>query len=325
MPSPSVFIIILQYNNSQETLRCLESVKELDYPNYQVVVVDNASDKSEVNNIKECARSQPTTGLPCLQGSPVVFLENKKNLGYAGGNNAGINYALENGADYVFILNNDTTVEQDTLKKLVATTEADLKIGMVGPATKEGDKVAYFGKIAWLKTELTHSYMSPDEIHGRPVNRAPMYLTPKEYIIGAAMLIKKEVLKKIEGFDEIYFLYFEDADLNIRVQLAGYELKIVPEAVVHHQVSASTKKLGSPLILRYHMRNALIFNSLNAPWHIKIILIFWAGYVVLKNLIKMFIWPAKEVVADAIIEGVMDFYKNRFGAIIQNNLITIKN
>ncbi|HEY4484142.1 MAG TPA: hypothetical protein VI978_00245, partial [Candidatus Paceibacterota bacterium] len=141
------------------------------------------------------------------------------------------------------------------------------------------------------------------------------FLGPKEYVIGAAMLIKKEVLEKIKGFDEIYFLYFEDADLNIRAQLAGYKLKIVPEAVIHHKVSASTNKLGSPLILRYHMRNSLIFNSLNAPWTIKPFLIFWAGYVVLKNLVKMFIMPAKAQAADAIIEGVIDFYKNKFGKI----------
>jgi len=316
MPPPFVFIIILQYNNSQDTLKCLESLKELDYPNYQVVVVDNASQEAEVNNVKKFIESQPPKpNLLIYQNInrfDVVLLENKENLGYAGGNNVGIEYALENGADYVFILNNDTTVGPDTLKKLVETAESDSKIGIVGPAIKEGEKTAYFGKISWLKTELTHSHIPPAEIQGHPVNRAPLYLTSKEYIIGAAMLVKKEVLEKIEGFDEIYFLYFEDADFSIRAQIAGYKLKVVPEAVVNHKVSASTKHLGSPLILRYHMRNALIFNSLNAPWTIKPFLIFWAGYIVLKNLVKMFIMPPSAPSADAIIEGIIDFYKNKF-------------
>jgi len=300
MLSPSVFIIILQYNNSQDTLGCLESVKELDYPNYKVVVVDNASQEAEVNNIIQYINSQE------LVTYNLKLITNPVNLGYAGGNNVGIKYALENGADYVFILNNDTTVEKDTLKKLVIAAETDPKIGIVGPAIKEGEKTAYFGKISWFKTELKHVYKN---------GRISDFLGPKEYVIGAAMLIKKEVLEKIKGFDEIYFLYFEDADLNIRAQLAGYKLKIVPEAVIHHKVSASTNKLGSPLILRYHMRNSLIFNSLNAPWTIKPFLIFWAGYVVLKNLVKMFIMPAKAQAADAIIEGVIDFYKNKFGKI----------
>ena len=316
MPPPFVFIIILQYNNSQDTLKCLESLKELDYPNYQVVVVDNASQEAEVNNVKKFIESQPPKpNLLIYQNInrfDVVLLENKENLGYAGGNNVGIEYALENGADYVFILNNDTTVGPDTLKKLVETAESDSKIGIVGPAIKEGEKTAYFGKISWLKTELTHSHIPPAEIQGHPVNRAPLYLTSKEYIIGAAMLVKKEVLEKIEGFDEIYFLYFEDADFSIRARLAGYKLKVAPEAVINHKVSASTKHLGSPLILRYHMRNALIFNSLNAPWTIKPFLIFWAGYIVLKNLVKMFIMPPSAPSADAIIEGIIDFYKNKF-------------
>ncbi|MBI2057750.1 MAG: glycosyltransferase family 2 protein [Candidatus Yanofskybacteria bacterium] len=313
---PLVFIVILQYNNSQDTLECLESLKELypvkspdggtaeqlfdrvNYPNHKVVVVDNASQEAEVNNIKEYARSQVG----------VELLENKENLGYAGGNNVGIKYALENGADYVFVLNNDTKVEKDALRKLVAAAEADAEIGIVGPAIKEGEKTAYFGKISWLKPELKHSYHPPLSTR--------FHLVLGEYVPGAAMLIKKELLEKIEGFDEIYFLYFEDADFSIRAQLAGYKLKVVPEAVINHKVSASTKHLGSPLILRYHMRNSLTFNSLNAPWTVKPFLIFWAGYIVLKNLVKMFVMPAKAQAADAIIEGVLDFYKNKFGAIV---------
>src|SRR3989338_2686668 len=131
MPPPFVFIIILQYNNSQDTLKCLESLKELDYPNYQVVVVDNASQEAEVNNVKKFIESQPPKpNLLIYQNInrfDVVLLENKENLGYAGGNNVGIEYALENGADYVFILNNYTTVGPDTLKKLVETAESDSK------------------------------------------------------------------------------------------------------------------------------------------------------------------------------------------------------
>ena len=321
---PSVFIIALQYNNSQDTLRCLESLKELDYPNYKVVVVDNASQEAEINNIRQYLKSKGLQGSPLetfeSKGRPWI-IENKENLGYAGGNNVGIKYALENGADYVFVLNNDTTVEPDALKKLITAAEADSKIGIVGPAIQEEEKRVYFGKISWFKAELKHVYRKSEILplensraksRGSRVGGISDFLGPKEYVIGAATLIKKEVLEKIEGFDEIYFLYFEDADFSIRAQIAGYKLKVVPEAVVNHKVSASTKHLGSPLILRYHMRNALIFNSLNAPWTIKPFLIFWAGYIVLKNLVKMFIMPPSAPSADAIIEGIIDFYKNKF-------------
>lgn len=305
---PLVYIVVLQYNNSQDTLRCLESLKVQSYPNFRVIVVDNASYEAEVNNIRNYINSQEHNDrVGRYRPTQSLLIVNKENLGYAGGNNIGIKYALENGADYVFILNNDTTVEPDALAKMVEIAESDKNIGIVGPAIKEGEKTAYFGKISWFKTELTHSDSYPRAALGQT-------LQAKEYVIGAAMLIKREVLEKIEGFDEIYFLYFEDADLNIRTQAAGYKLKVVPEAVVHHQISASTKKLGSPLLLRYHMRNALIFNSLNAPWTVKIFLIFWASYIVLKNILKMFLMPSKAT-ADAIIEGVLDFYKNKFGKI----------
>lgn len=299
MHPPSVFIIIPQYGNSQDTIRCLNSVKELDYPNFHTVVVDNASNPNDLNNTEKYINSQ------WPKDYSLKLIANKQNLGYAGGNNVGIKYALSEKADYVFILNNDATVEPDTLDKLVSAAEADAKVGAVGPAIQEPDHTVYYGKINWLKSELQHSHTPP----------AKTYLEPKDYLIGAGLLIKRKLLENIEGFDEIYFLYFEDADFSTRAQQAGYKLKVVPEATIHHQVAASTKHLGSPLILRYHMRNALIFNSLNAPWTIKPFIIFWAGYVVLKNMLKMFIWPAKEEAANAIIDGVLDFYKNNFGKI----------
>ena len=320
---PRVFIIILQYNHPQDTIRCLDSVRKLNYPNFHVVVVDNASERSEKDNIINYLNSQLLQGRTLdpepsktsygagLQKGSTLILQNEKNLGYAGGNNVGIRYALEHGADYVFILNNDTTVPPDMLDKLVAVAESDSKIGIVGPAIKEGNgKVAYYGKISWLKPELKHSYNT------RSYNtRSDLVLGPKEYVIGAAMLIKREVLEKIDGFDEVYFLYFEDADFSIRAQLAGYKLKIAPETTIYHKVSASTSALGKPLILRYHTRNALIFNSLNAPWPVKVSLIFWSGYILLKNFLKVFLFPTKAPVGEAIIDGVLDFYKNRYGKI----------
>lgn len=297
--SPFVFIIILQYGNSQDTIRCLNSVKELRYPNFHTVVVDNASSPHDLNNTEKYINGQ------WPKDDSVRILANKQNLGYAGGNNIGIKYALSEGADYIFILNNDATVEPDTLDQLVAAAEADSHVGAVGPTIKEPGRIIYYGKTSWLKPELQHSTTPPTK----------EYLGPKDYLIGAGLLIKRKLLETIEGFDEIYFLYFEDADLALRAQAAGYQLKVAPEAIIHHQVSATAKQLGSPLILRYHMRNALIFNSLNAPWTIKPLIIFWAGYVVLKNMLKMFIWPAKEEAANAIIDGVLDFYKNNFGRI----------
>ena len=113
---PKVFIIILNWNNWVDTKDCLESLKTNGYQNCEVVVVDNGSDeKPEITNPK------------------IKVIYNKENLGFSGGNNVGIKYALENGADYVLILNNDTIASDDFLVKLVEAGESDKKIGFLGP------------------------------------------------------------------------------------------------------------------------------------------------------------------------------------------------
>ena len=139
----------------------------------------------------------------------------------------------------------------------------------------------------------------------------------KQYLIGAAILLKRSALEKVEGFSEAYFLYFEDADLSQRLQRAGFKLKIVPEVIIEHQVAASTSQLGSPLVMRYHMRNALIFNSLNAPWYIRGLIIGWAGWVALKQWTKLSLLTNPDTLAksEAILNGMGDFYNNRGGRI----------
>ena len=120
--SSSIFIIVLQYNNSRDTIKCLESVKELDWQNFKAVVVDNASEIQHLNNIRLFVESQKRA-----KEKRFKLIENRSNLGYAGGNNVGIKYALENGADYVFILNPDTTVRSNFLTKLIETADKTRK------------------------------------------------------------------------------------------------------------------------------------------------------------------------------------------------------
>lgn len=295
--SPFVTIIVLQYSNSSDTVKCLDSLVKIRYPNFKVLVVDNGSNQTEQDIIKKYLKNSGHSHWP--------LIHNQANLGYAGGNNVGIKRALSEGADYIFILNNDTTIEPDALDKLVAAAEAEPTVGLVGPAIKEPERTVYYGKISWLKTELEH-VAAPS---------ATQHLKLKEYLPGAALLIKRKVIEKIDDFDEIFFLYFEDADFCFRAQLDGFKLKSVPEALVSHYVSRSTEQLGSLLLLRYHVRNALIFNSLNAPWTIKPFLIFWAVYLLLKNLLKSFVFSQKEPEAEAIMNGIGDFYKNKFGEI----------
>ncbi len=261
--------------------------------------MDNASEIQHLNNIRLFIESQEKMGERRFE-----LIVNEENLGYAGGNNIGIKYALENGADYVFILNPDTTVKSNLLAKLAEIAKKKLKAGIIGMAINEGDKIIYCGEIEWLKPELSHSQLHPK----------PSTLNPNQYIPGAAMFVNKKVFEKIGMFDERYFLYFEDADFCVRAQRAGFKLTVAPEAMVHHNPSSSTSKLGAAFLLRYHYRNAHLFNMKNAPFGVKILLPFWSIWIIMKQAAKIFV-RKDIIVSRAILSGVLDFYRDQFGKI----------
>lgn len=296
MLPPKVQVIVLQYNKSQDTVKCLDSLGNLDYPNFGVIVIDNASLPSEFERVRNYIFS--------LRDSKFIIRASTSNLGYSGGNNIGINYALENEADFILLLNNDATVEKDLVTKLIMVAESDKKVRIVGPAINEGNRTVCDGKVRWLKTELAHRSCHDSQFTIRDF-----------YIPGVAMLIGREVIEKIGLLDERYFLYFEDADYCLRASRAGYHLKIVPEATVRHQVSSTASQLGSALLLRYHYRNALLFNTEHGPNWVVTLLPIWAFFIIIKQLIKITIAPGKRQISRAILNGVLDFYLGRFGKI----------
>jgi len=269
-----------------------------DYPNFSVVVVDNDSRLDHVEKIKNEIFKL---------GENISLLESKVNLGYSGGNNLGIKFGLQNGADFIFILNNDAIAPAETLSRLVSEIEQDELIGIIGPALNEGNLISYGGKISWLKPELIHLHQQPT------INN--QLSTINYYIPGAAMLLSKKLLEKIGFLDEKYFLYFEDADFSMRAKKAGFKLKIVPDVKIFHAVSSATRRLGSPLLFRYHFRNSLLFNWKFGPIWVKMIMPFWSLLIIFKQVAKMVFLPSKKGVSKYILLGVIDFYRNRFGEI----------
>ncbi len=294
---PKIFVIVLQYNNSRDTVGCLESVKELDYPELYTVVVDNASTIEHVNNIRFFVENQD-------EKDRIILIENKKNTGYAGGNNTGIRFALKNRADYVLILNPDVRVRNDLVNRMLDIEKLSPNVGIIGAGIDEGGRVINCGKIEWFKPELQHSKQEVGNL-----------LNKDCYIPGNTMLIKKEVIKKIGALDEKYFLYFEDADFCQRAKAVGFNLATVQDALATHTVSSSTSSLGPALLLRYHYRNSHLFNAKNGPWYVKITLPFWSFYIIIKQLAKIILLPQKREISRVIVAGVMDFYKGKFGKI----------
>lgn len=210
---PKVFILILNYNGKETLLACLTSVYQLNYPNFEVVVLDNASKDGSIEEAKHL--------FPRAH-----FIMNDANFGYAAGNNIGIRFALEKGADFVWLVNNDAQVEKNTLSKLVDEVLRTPATGIVSPLIIHTvTKNIWFGKgiINWKKMRTQH--ISPPDL---------LQSFPSDYVCGCAMLIKKEVFAVIGLLNEEYFLYYEDADFCVRARKAGFDSVVVPTAHTLH-------------------------------------------------------------------------------------------
>lgn len=242
---PLVYIIVLNWNGRADTEECLRSLLGLTYPNYRVLVVDNGSTDGSVDHLRRLF-------------SGAQFIENKTNLGFAAGNNRGIEHAMNNRADYVFILNNDTVVLPDVLNELVAAAEGDPKIGAVGP------KICYYSnpeRIWCLGGRISFFLGCTWHVAGRQKDRAKYQgIRDVDYLTGCALLLKRDVIEGVGCFDSIFGPgYFEDTDLCMRIRHKGYRLACVEQARILHKISRSSGGAATSLKTYLKIRNAAIF------------------------------------------------------------------
>jgi len=323
MSTPKVSIIILNWNGWQDTLECLDSLLKITYPNYEVIVIDNGSTNESLAKLKmnppaggeKLKVDGPSDSAQGKQGFKII--ENKENLGFAGGNNVGIKYALENGADYVLLLNNDTLVSETFLSELLSQAEKNKAFGLFGPKIyfwpRTSPERIWFtgGRINWLKTKGWHVNYDAKE-NSLPETGAK--LIEADYITGCGLLIRREVIEKIGHLSDDYFLYYEDTDYCLKAGAAGWKCGIVPSARIWHKVSRSAKEF-SPSYLYYHARNGLLMAKKNNPWEKIIILYLFSFYLVLKQIIKYFFIPRKKEWAKMTMLGIYDFYIGKTGKI----------
>lgn len=292
-----VFVIVLNWNGKEDTLDCLQSLRSTAYDNYTVVLVDNGSEDDSVAAVRE-------------KFPEVELVLTGKNLGFAGGNNVGIEYAIKAGADYIFLINNDTTVHPDYLKELVLVAESDAKIGAVGSKIYyhgEPERIWFAGgKINWLKNKGEH--IGLDEIDKGQFDD----IKEVGYLTGCALLVKREVVEKVGVLEDDYFLYYEDADYSLRIQNAGYKTMYAPKSKIYHKVSRSTKP-GSASYVYYHVRNGLVNARRNGDIFVKIAIYIFALLLSLKQLVKIIFFPKKRVWAFAVLRGEKDFLRGKMG------------
>lgn len=250
--TPLTYIIIVNWNGMRDTLECLASLRKVEGENFNVVVVDNGSeDESE----KEIRKQYPETQL----------LETGKNLRFAGGNNVGIRFALDRGAEQIMLLNNDTTVDPHFLVLMTNHLQSAPDIGIVAP------KILYFadptrlwyagGEISMWSGTMRHIGIreSDDGSFDEP--------RETDYASGCCFLTKRETVERIGYLDDTYFMYAEDADWCLRARQAGYRIVYEPRARVLHKVSVSAGGHLSSFKLRNKFISSMRFFSRYARWY----------------------------------------------------------
>lgn len=251
---PKVSIIILNWNSYEVTRDCLLSLEKINYPNYEVVLVDNGSVDGSADKLRH-------------QFPSARLIRNETNLGFAGGNNVAMRDVLARGADYLLLLNNDTIVAPDFLDQLIGGAETKPEIGLVNPKIlyyDPADRIWYAGgsyKLGWSFAR----HLGVHRVDNGKYNR----VREVSFVTGCALLVKTEVVRKIGLLDEVFFFGFEDLDWCVRAMREGFRALYVPSAVVWHREGYVTKKnLGKPVKDFYYFKNSVILARKHLEaWH----------------------------------------------------------
>ena len=298
---PHVYVILLNWNSGLETLECLESALRLDYPSYQVIVCDNDSRDGSMANIIAWAEGRLDileSGNPALRGfsfppikkpiqyavydrmmaesggkvsdntARLILIQTGKNLGFAGGCNVGMRYALEQANfDYVWLLNNDTVVSKDSLSELVGHIQERSGAGICGSTLlsyDEPDQVQALGGVRYNKWIGT---IDPIGEHQSFAGLSSFEAVEGQmsYVLGASMLVSRQFLGDVGLLSEEYFLYYEELDWVYRSR-TRYSLAYAPKSLVYHKGGGTihSSKTSSATIDCLALRNRLYFTYKHA-------------------------------------------------------------
>ncbi len=299
MNAPVVFIVLLNWNGLSDTDACLGSLAGLDYPNYRVVVVDNASsDGSEA----ELRRRHP--GLTLLQSGA--------NLGFAGGNNVGLRYALDNGAEYVWLLNNDTVVEPDALTQLVEKMQREPDLGLCGSTLlyeEQRDTVQALGGACYNRWLGTVAHIGQHETWPQDLNAEALERQVEEklsYLIGASTLASRRFLETVGLLQDDYFLYFEELDWAARAR-GQFRLGYAAKSIVYHKEGSSiggtdrAKAAKSYTADLYALKNRVRFTRRFYPYALPTV--YLGLLVALANRVRRQQWRRVQLVVRVMLRG----------------------
>jgi GT2 family glycosyltransferase len=224
----SLYAVIVNWNLKDDTLACVESLVAAGALLKHIIVVDNGSSDGSPQALRE------------RFGTVLSLLEGRENLGFARGNNIGIQYALDHAARWILLLNNDTHVARTFLTELAQVVDQDQHFSILAPLILYHDfpdRIWYLGDRLIPGLLFTHSLC-----RGQKDNRYLPTLLPVDFITGCAMLVKREVFERVGLFDPALFMYGEDVDFCWRARVAGFHLAVAPRAKMWHKVSTSSNR-----------------------------------------------------------------------------------
>jgi hypothetical protein len=296
---PKVGVILLNWNGAEFTIPCVKSLQAQTFSNIDIIVVDNGSTDDSLAQFQHQ-----------FEGG-VKVLRMGKNLGFTGGNNVGIEFAMKHGADYILILNNDTVADPKFVEELVKVGESDGTIGIVT------GKIFYYepNDVLWYAGGDVHRGLLRFSHRGLLEKDSGKFDTVAEsqFITGCCMLVRRGVFEKIGLFDNRFFIYAEDADLSLRALRFGYKLQYTPHALLWHKESASMRKntlranTGTVSPSQYYLstRNFIFVVRKHSPPLEKVISI---SYLIMKSLVwsSFFIIRRRGEKLSSIWKGVIE-------------------
>jgi hypothetical protein len=248
MVTPKIAIVVVNYNGKNDTLECLDSIRSINYENFEVVLVDNGSSDGSVAAIT-------------AHDPSITLIETGRNLGFAGANNVGIRMGIQQGAEYVFLLNNDTTVDPNVLQALLDASQAIGDKGILGAKIfyHAAPNLIWYAGASWDSDVNEFRHIG----FGLQDSGKNTEIVETDYICGCALFVHAAALKHIGLLDERYFLIFEETDFCYRARRSGYRSFVVPNAKVWHKVSVSFGGANSALYNYFKSRNLLLWAEKN--------------------------------------------------------------
>ena len=296
MAAPLVISVILNTNHRDDTLQCLASLEQSDYPNQRTLLLDNASTDGTVAAVKG-------------RWPAVQVIELKENLGYAGNNNVGIEAAIAQGAEWVFVLNEDTWQAPDCISRLIAVGESDVKIGILGPMVYHASEPTIIqsagGRMDAYYREWHMGRNEPDQGQFHEPH-------PVEWISGCGILVRRALIEQVGAIDARFFYYAEELEWCLRAREAGWKVVHVPEAKLWHK-GVTRDYQPKPSVTYYATRNRLLL-LLKHHASLPAWMVTWAQ--LLRTLASWTLrpkWRSKVEHRKAMWRGMIDFVRGRWG------------